>query len=298
MFGLYFNLDWAPELHTQCQLPGALRRAGYTTPLCFRFWVFSPRVWGVSSIKTRTFPPSKPLPQIQPKLILLGDAKFTLGPKSKNNLFKNMPITPWKTFRGSIISLQILWWEGNFLLSNDMARTGCSCIGSKGGSRAVPLPGLLVWVPLLVLCWATSPSLFFYFLLSSRVHVLVQGSRWSLLNRHGLLAKPAWIEESRKTWPLSSSSWSPVTRRGIRFAQLSRRGEEWGQYTEDARGKNIFTIIKKKKVLAKIRIELSQTSEVRYTPPSPKFIYNANLHRVLEYSGERTWTVEKLGVQT
>ena len=57
-------------------------------------------------------------------------------------LFKNMPITPWKTFMGSIISPQIPWWEGVPLLSSDMAKTGCSSKGRKGGYRAVLIPGL------------------------------------------------------------------------------------------------------------------------------------------------------------
>ena len=32
------------------------------------------------------------------------DAKFTLGPKCRNNLLKNMAITPWKTFMDTIPS--------------------------------------------------------------------------------------------------------------------------------------------------------------------------------------------------
>ena len=32
------------------------------------------------------------------------DAKFTLGPKCRNNLFKSVPTTPWKTFMDTISS--------------------------------------------------------------------------------------------------------------------------------------------------------------------------------------------------
>lgn len=150
---------------TWCQLPCALRRAGYIKLPCFCFWVFSPCVRDVSSIKIRTFPPSGFLHRIQPKLILLGDAKSTLGPKNRNNLFKNMPITPGRTFGGCIISRQIPWREGVILLNSDMAKTGCFsrcfCTGRKGRSVARGGPGLSlfwtcnkVWAPAFVF-WVT-----------------------------------------------------------------------------------------------------------------------------------------------
>lgn len=206
---------------TWCQLPCALRRAGYIKLPCFCFWVFSPCVRDVSSIKIRTFPPSGFLHRIQPKLILLGDAKSTSGPKNRNNLFKNMPITPGRTFGGCIISHQIPWREGVILLNSDMAKTGCFsrcfCTGRKGRSVARGVQGYPCSGPATrrghLHLFSESPCLFFLLCLTCMVHISIQASRCSLPSRHGILAKAAWIKHSKKTWSLFSNSWSLVTKK-------------------------------------------------------------------------------------
>ena len=153
-----------------------------------------------------------------------------------------MPPTPWKTFMDTIPSCRFSDGKELFCSVTMKWQVVPMWEGRVGPGLSLFWGSSMAWVSLLVPCWIISLFFLFYVLLSSRVHISVQDSRWSLPNRHGILAKPACIEDTRKTWSLSSSSWRPDTRRGIRFAQLSSRGDKWAQQTEDARDKNIFTI--------------------------------------------------------